>query len=148
MVILTAFVLPGAVLRDTMRVAKRVQHPLPTGNGMSVRLWSSEDLPADWPPTMTSWRLWCFGQLSHGKRFCKGSFINALVKVRYLRNRQLLAHAARLQPIDGVEQDPTALAVKGVAWKDVMPLFVQRVVLFVGARRVGYRVGGLRIAVL
>lgn len=44
----------GGVRLDTMRVAKRVQHPVPTGNGMSVRLCKRDDLPVDCPPTMTS----------------------------------------------------------------------------------------------
>jgi hypothetical protein len=37
-----------------MRVGQRVQQPLLTGNGMPVKLCKSEDLPDDWPPTMTS----------------------------------------------------------------------------------------------
>lgn len=35
------------VLLETMRVGNRVQTPSATGNGISVRLCSSEDFPAD-----------------------------------------------------------------------------------------------------
>lgn len=54
MVILNRLVVPGAVRFDTIRVAKRVQHPVPTGKGISVKLWSKDDFPVDWPPTITS----------------------------------------------------------------------------------------------
>lgn len=44
----------NGLLRETIRVGKRVQSRSATGNGMSVRLCSSEDFPADWSPTMTN----------------------------------------------------------------------------------------------
>lgn len=45
---------PGAVRRETIRVGKRVQHLISTGNGMPVNVWSKEDFPDDWSPTITS----------------------------------------------------------------------------------------------
>lgn len=50
---------PGSERRDTIRVANRVQSVLPTAKGIPVKLWRSDDLPTDCPPTMTSW---LFGQ--------------------------------------------------------------------------------------
>jgi hypothetical protein len=47
---------PGLVLRETIRVAKRVHNLPSTGNGMSVRLCKREDFPADCLPTITSYR--------------------------------------------------------------------------------------------
>lgn len=47
----------GAVLLDTIRVAKRVHKPPPTRNGIPVRLLSKDDFPADWFPTITSYIL-------------------------------------------------------------------------------------------
>lgn len=38
---------PGRVLLDMIRVANRVHKPPPTENGMSVRLRSKDDFPAD-----------------------------------------------------------------------------------------------------
>lgn len=38
-----------------MRVGKRVQHPLSTGNGMPVKLCRRDDFPEDWPPTIISY---------------------------------------------------------------------------------------------
>lgn len=43
------------VRRDTIRIGKRVHSRSATGNGISVKLCSKEDFPADWSPTMTSW---------------------------------------------------------------------------------------------
>ena len=37
----------NGLLRETIRVGKRVQSRSATGNGMSVRLCRSEDFPAD-----------------------------------------------------------------------------------------------------
>lgn len=54
MLIRNESLLPGPVRLETMRVGQRVQQPLLTGNGMPVKLCKSEDLPDDWPPTMTS----------------------------------------------------------------------------------------------
>ena len=44
----------SGVRRDTILVGNLVQSRLATGNGMSVKLCSSEDFPADWSPTITS----------------------------------------------------------------------------------------------
>lgn len=53
MAILTVLAVPGAVWRETIRVAKRVQQSLPTGKGMPVKFWSRDDFPEDWQPTTT-----------------------------------------------------------------------------------------------
>lgn len=45
---------PSSALFETIRVANRVQSSSPIGNGMLVKLCSSEDLPADCLPTITS----------------------------------------------------------------------------------------------
>ena len=44
----------SGVRRERIRVGNLVHTLLATGNGMSVRLWRSDDFPADWSPTMTS----------------------------------------------------------------------------------------------
>ena len=41
------FLEPGSVLLHTIRIGNLVQQPLPTGNGMSVKVFSKEDLPHD-----------------------------------------------------------------------------------------------------
>lgn len=48
------FLVPGLVRLDTIRIGNLVQRPLATGNGISVKARSSEDLPHDWLPTITS----------------------------------------------------------------------------------------------
>jgi len=45
---------PGSVLREMIRVANRVQTSSPVGKGIPVKLSSSDDLPADCFPTITS----------------------------------------------------------------------------------------------
>jgi hypothetical protein len=53
--ILTVSIDPGELRREMIRVAKRVHRPSPTGNGMSVKLRSRDDFPADCCPTITNY---------------------------------------------------------------------------------------------
>ena len=54
--ILTTSEVPGEDLREMIRVANLVVHkPSPTGKGMSVKLLSKDDFPADCCPTITSY---------------------------------------------------------------------------------------------
>jgi hypothetical protein len=45
---------PGAVLREMMRVANRVHRPSRIGKGMPVKPLSKDDFPADCFPAITS----------------------------------------------------------------------------------------------
>jgi hypothetical protein len=82
---------PGSVLRDMMRVANLVHKPPPTVKGMSVKLWSKDDFPADCCPTITSYVV---------------SILEVKLRtvVAYLRQIKVLAGTAYSQFVNGIKK--------------------------------------------
>ena len=75
-----------AVRRRTIWVAERVQRSLATGNDKPVRPSRREDLPEDWSPTTTSYKLnWKDGILvSLTSRDCESSLSRYTYERQYI----------------------------------------------------------------